>query len=130
SLGDRATVRSPANSQPSVSDTVSSPTTTTASTPDFEGEKAAVAQMITQWGSRLDVDASVAMIEDGEALRSTIAAVNASQQVQAARDPNILIRSIELVGDDHAIVTFDIRQGDSVSLGNQTGGAVKIDGSW
>jgi hypothetical protein len=68
-----------------------------------------------------DVDASVAVIEDGEALRSTIAAVNASEQVQAARDPNILIRCIELVGDDHAIVTFDIRQGGNVSLGDQTG---------
>jgi WD40 repeat protein len=112
------------------SPTVRLPTTTTAPVPDFAGEKAAIERMIKDWGSRLGVDATVALVEDGEALRTTIAAVNASSQVQAARDPGTRIHSIELVGDDRAIVTFDILQGNNVTLGNQTGVAVKVDGSW
>jgi hypothetical protein len=106
------------------------PTTTTAPEPVFDGEKAAVAQMMKTWASRPSVDTTVALVEDGEALRETIVAVKKSSQVQAARDPGIRVRSIELVGDDHAIVTFDILQGDNPSLADQTGVAVKIDGSW
>lgn len=103
---------------------------TTAPPPDFQGEEAAIAQMMTTWASGPGVDATVKLIEDGEALRGTITAVDASPQVQAARDPGIRIHSIELVGEDHAILTFDLLLGTDVSVGGLTGATVKIDGSW
>jgi hypothetical protein len=112
------------------SPTVSLPTTTTAPETEFDGEQAAVAQMMTIWSSSPSVDTTVALVEDGEALRDTITAVRETAQVQAARDKGIRIHSIELVGDDRAIVNYDILQGDNVTLANQTGVAVKIDGAW
>ena len=112
------------------SPTVSLPTPATAPETAFDGEQAAIAQMLTTWGNSPSVDATVGVVEDGEALRDTITAVRESAQVQAARDKGTRIHSIELVGDDHAIVNYDILQGNIVTLGNQTAVAIKIDGFW
>jgi hypothetical protein len=96
--------------------------------PEFTGEEAAIADVFHRWVSRPDVDSTVAILEDGEALRDTIEQVrtrNPGSDNHSAR-----VDAVQLVDDTHASVTFSILTGGSLTLANQNGTAVKIDGTW
>jgi hypothetical protein len=97
--------------------------------PQYQGEEAAIANVFTTWISGPGVDATVPLIEDGDALRATLSQVpagSANAQKHAAR-----VDAITLVDDTHAHVTFSIvDENSNVVLGNQQGAAVKIDGTW
>jgi hypothetical protein len=96
--------------------------------PEFTGDEAAIADVFRTWVSRPDVDTTVSILEDGEALRDTIDQVrtrNPGSENHSAR-----VDAVRLVDDTHALVTFSILTGESLTLGNQQGAAVKIDGTW
>jgi hypothetical protein len=109
--------------------TTTSPPASNSSQPQYEGDEAAIANVFETWISGPGVEATIPLIEDGEALRSAISApppVGSVDQKHSAR-----VDSIRLVDDTHANVTFSIldRNGNAV-LPNQQGSAVKIDSTW
>lgn len=95
--------------------------------PEFSGEAAAIADVFHTWVSRPDVETTVSILEDGEALRDTIEQVRTEP---GSENHSARVDAVQLVDDAHALVTFSIFTGESLTLGNQQGAAVKIDGTW
>jgi hypothetical protein len=97
--------------------------------PAFTGEEGAIADVFRLWVSGPDIDTTVSLLEDGEALRDTIGQVRA--QNPDAQNHTARVDAVRLIDDTHALVTFSIStNGGGVSLLGQQGGAVKIDGTW
>jgi hypothetical protein len=95
----------------------------------YEGEEAAIAEVFRTWISGPGVDATVPLIEDGDGLRDAISQVPAGPE--GARKHSARVDVVRLVDDTYALVTFSILdENGNVVLGNQQGGAVKIDGNW
>ncbi len=96
--------------------------------PQYNGEEATIANVFKTWISGPGVDATVPLLEDGEALRGALSqpAPALSAQPHSAR-----IDAAHLVDNTHADVTFSILdQNGNAVLPNQQGAAVKIDGTW
>jgi hypothetical protein len=96
--------------------------------PELTGEDAAIADVFRTWVSAPAVDTTVSILEDGDALRDTIEQVRAQNPGSAGHTARV--DAVQLVDASHALVTFSIFSNGNLTLGNQQGGAVKIDGTW
>lgn len=73
------------------------------------------------------IDDRLALLEDGESLRAALE--------QRAQDPlmgqaTATVLAVELTGDGHATVTYNVLLGGTVALPNAQGTAVLQDGVW
>ena len=99
--------------------------------PTFTGEASLVADAFYSWLDATNgktADELAAGIEDGDQLRETFAAVqagSASLGVLSAR-----VDAVRLVSSERALVTFSILANGSPKLGDQQGGAVRVNGRW
>jgi hypothetical protein len=96
--------------------------------PTFTGDEAAIVDVFHTWVSRPDVDTTVSILEDGDALRDTIEQVRL--QNVGAGDHSSTVSAVSMIDDAHALVTFSILTNGQLTLANQQGAAIKIDGSW
>jgi hypothetical protein len=78
--------------------------------------------------STRDPDTERAVIEDGECLGDSFAALAQSPNNPAR--PGVRVSAVRLVGSDRALVTFTILSDGRDLLLDQQGGAVKVDGRW
>jgi hypothetical protein len=104
------------------------PVTPSGPEPTFTGDEGVIADVFRTWVSRPDVDTTVSILEDGDALRGTIEQVRT--QDPGSADHTARVDAVQLVDDTHARVTFSIFTGSNLTLGNQQGAAVKVDGTW
>jgi hypothetical protein len=107
---------------------VTPPTVAAGPEPTFTGEEAAIADVFHTWVSRPDVDTTVTILEDGDALRDTIDQVRI--QNPGSADHSATVSAVTMIDDTHALVTFSILTDGQVALADQQGAAIKIDGSW
>ena len=120
-LGDRV-------NQPGQATTTTPTPTTSTPEPQDNGDEAAIANVFKTWISGPGVDATVPLLEDGEALRG---ALSQPAPALSAEPHSARVDAIHLVDDTHADVTFSILdQNGNAVLPSQQGAAVKIDGIW
>ena len=106
--------------------TTTSPAASDSSQPQYTGDEAQIADVFRTFISGSDIDTLVSLLEDGVALRETLS----KEPTGKTGTPSARIDSVTLVDDTHALVTYSILLNGQLSLPNQHGTAVKIDGTW
>lgn len=101
--------------------------TTVSQQPRFTGEAAKIAKAVSGWLNAETVDGSVANIEDGERLRSTIQQATANVSAGAYKGR---VDEVNVVSGSGAFFTFSILSRGTVVLNRWQGRAVRVGARW
>jgi hypothetical protein len=112
--------------------TTEAPVTTGTGVPsvgELGPEEQEVADLFLRWlAAGESIEETAAMIEDGDALLETI--VEAQQTAfEPVEHYSGRIESVDLIGDDHAAVTFSVLSQGTIVV-TRDGEAVRVDGEW
>jgi streptogramin lyase len=112
----------------STPDPVVMPSPSATGDPEDQPDEQAAAVAFLDWLAPGSVEATIPLIEDGEALREVISAAQATAP-DAVEDYSGAVDGVRLVDDDRAVVSYRILIRGATVLSTD-GEAVRVDGRW